>query len=307
MNLKQNWSLRSWRVLPLRILRLKFSSLIIPFVVFSILSCNTLLKNKDNKQKPIAQAYDKILYAADLKGLLPKGVKPQDSITTVKEYIQHWLQEQVLLRQANNNLDESQKDVSRQIEDYRNSLIIFAYEKELVREKLDTNVNDSEIDTYYEQNKKDFELKNDIVRINYVKVANKSPNIEKLKPMLVSKNPQDKEKLAKYCYQYAENFFLDDKVWLMFDDVLKEIPIQTYNQDLFLQSNNNQCLQLNDTANVYLLSIKGYMIKNSISPLSFEKENIKKILLNKRKLELIDKVKKGLLEQAQNGNELKVY
>ena len=116
-----------------------------------------------------------------------------------------------------------------------------------------------------------------------------------------------KKNWQTYCNQNAANYFLDDNVWLMFDDVLKEIPIETYNQDIFLQNNNNRIIQIADTDYVYYLGIKGYMIKNSISPLSFEKDNIKKILLNKRKMDLVDKMKLNSFEQAQVHNDVELY
>lgn len=119
---------------------------------------------------------------------------------------------------------------------------------------------------------------------------------------------KDREKLATYCYQNASNYFLDDNVWLMFDEVLKVIPIETYNEDGFLQNNNNRIIQVADTAgNIYYLGIKGFLIKNSISPLLFEKENIRKILLNKRKMELVEKMKLNSFEQAQLHNDVELY
>lgn len=269
-----------------------------------LLSCNPFHK-KTPEAQPIAKAFDTYLYAADIEGLVPKGMSAKDSVATVKKYIQHWTEEQILLHQAKNNLSEKQLNLNKQLEDYKNSLIIYTYEKELVSQKLDTVIGDSAVENYYNQNKKDFELKNDIVKIIYVKVTKKAPNIDKLKAWMTSSDIKDKEKLSKYCYQFASNFFLDDNVWLMFDDVLKEVPIQTYNQDLFLQ--NNRFVHIEDSTNIYLLSIKGYMVKNSLSPLSFEKDDIKKILLNKRKMDLIDQMKKNLYEQAVTHNDIKVY
>ncbi|MGP8217017.1 MAG: hypothetical protein ACLQQ4_15725 [Bacteroidia bacterium] len=271
-------------------------------------SCNLIPhKKKEPTEKAIARVFDVYLYPNDIKDLVSKDTRPFDSVAIVREFIQHWMEEQVLIHQALNNLDQKQMDLSRQIEDYKNSLIIYAFEKEVVKEKLDTNVNEADIEKYYNDNKKDFQLKNDIVKIIYVKVGKKAPGLDKLKALVISDNPKDRDKLSKYCYQYAQNFFLNDNAWLMFDDVLKEIPIQTYNQDLFLQNNNNHYVQIEDTGSVYCLGIKGYMIKNSLSPLSFEKENIKKILLNQRKMDLIEAMKKDLYNQAQNHNDAQVY
>ncbi len=201
-------------------------------------------------------------------------------------------------------MGDSLKNVSKQIEDYKNSLIIYSYQQEYIRQKLDTNVSDSEIEDYYNKNKQDFELKNDIVRIIYVKTGKKSPNLDKLKNWINSNDPKDRDKLSKYCYQFAENFFLNDQAWLMFDDVLKEIPIQTYNQDIFLQ--NNKFVQIEDSADIYFLGIKGYIVKNSISPLSFERENIKKIILNGRKIRMIEDMKRDLYNQAVANGQIKI-
>lgn len=271
-------------------------------------SCNLIGNKKHGStEKPVARVFDVYLYPADITGIVPKQSKPADSIAIVKDYIQHWIEQQVLLHQAANNLNQQQMDLTKQIEDYKNSLIIYAYEKELVKEKLDTNVSETDVEKYYNDNKKDFTLKSDIVKIIYVKVGKKTKDIDKLKNLIMSADPKDRDKLAKFCYQYAQNFFLNDNAWLMFDDVLKEIPIQTYNQDLFLQSNNNRYVQMDDTASVYCLCIKGFMIKNSLSPLSFEKENIIKILLNKRKMDLIDEMKKNLFNEALNHSDAQTY
>lgn len=276
------------------------------FILTECYSC-TIAKKDGTRKSPIARAFDVYLYKSDIEGLVPKGSTAADSLKTVNEYLTRWMQQQAIVHQALNNLDPKQIDFSRQIEDYKNSLIIYEYEKELIKEKLDTTITEQEIENYYDQNKKDFQLKSDIVKIIYVKVPKKAPSQDKLKGWISSGDIKDREKLANYCYQNALNYFLNDNAWLMFDDVLKEIPIQTYNQDIFLQNNNNHIIQIADTSNIYYLGIKGFMIKNSLSPLSFEKENIKKILLNKRKMDLVEKMKLNTFEQAQLHNDVEIY
>jgi hypothetical protein len=270
-------------------------------------SCNVIKKDNNPAKKPVARAFDTYLYMADIVGIVPKGTKPADSMKILNEYLTRWMQQQVIVHQALNNLDPKQIDFTRQIEDYKNSLVIYEYEKELIAEKLDTNITEQEINDYYDQNKKDFQLKNDIVKIIYVKVPNKVTGQDKLKGWIKSTDIKDKEKLATFCNQNATNYFLDDNAWLMFDDVLKEVPIETANEDIFLQNNNNRIVEISDSVNTYYLGIKGFMVKNSISPLSFEKENIKKILLNKRKMDLVEKMKLNSFEQAQVHNDVELY
>jgi hypothetical protein len=223
----------------------------------------------------------------------------------LKKFIDSWIRESLVIQKAENNLSDEQKDVQQQLDNYRNSLITYAYEKELVKQKLDTVVTAKEIEEYFNNNQNDFELRDNIIKVIYVKVNKKAPGIDKLKKWYKSDNMKDREQLSGYCHQFADNFYLDDNSWLLFDDLLKEIPIQTYNKELFLQ--NNRYVEVSDSTHSYFLNIKGFKIRNSISPLSFEKENIRNIILNKRKLQLITRMKEDVYNDAANNKSIEVY
>jgi hypothetical protein len=241
----------------------------------------------------------------DIKDLVPQGTPAKDSTDLIRKYIDNWIRESLVKQKAESNLTDEQKDVEKQLRDYRNSLITYTYEKELVKQKLDTIVADSEIEEYYNNNQSDFELKDNIIKVVYVKVDKKAPGIEKLKKWYKSDNLKDREQLTSYCHQFASNFYLDDSSWLLFDDLLKEIPIQTYNKELFLQ--NNRFVEVSDSLNDYFVNIKGFKIRNSLSPLGFEKDNIKNIILNKRKLQLISKMKEDVYNDAANNKKIEIY
>ncbi len=270
-------------------------------IVTLFLSCNS---GEEKKTGPVARVYDQHLYADDLKGVVPKGTPEDDSIKLVDKFINSWIREKLLIKKAESNLTDEQKNVEKQLETYRNSLIIYSYEKELIGQQLDTTVAADEIAGYYESNKNSFELRDNIIKVLYVKVSKKAPDLDKIKRWYGSDIPKDRASLETYCHQYAQNFYLDDNTWLLFDDILKEIPIETYNKELFLK--NNRLVQVEDSSSLYLLNIKGFKIKNSISPLAFEKENIRNIILNKRKLELVNRMNKDIYEEAVKNNEVEI-
>ncbi len=273
-------------------------------IVLFLYSCKTE-SDKDQNLVAIAKANNEYLYMDDIKDIVPQGTATKDSAELIKKYIDNWIHESLVIQKAESNLSEEQKNVEKQLKDYRNSLITYAYEKELVKQKLDTTITDSEIEVYYNNNQSDFELKDNIIKVIYVKVDKKAPGIDKLKKWYKSDNLKDREQLSSYCHQFAANFYLDDSSWLLFDDLLKEIPIQTYNKELFLQ--NNRFVEVSDNLNNYYVNIKGFKIRNSLSPLTFEKENIKNIILNKRKLELITKMKEDVYNDAINNKKIEIY
>lgn len=272
------------------------------FFVF-ISSC----KNNGDKSdgKIIAKAFDKNLFLDDLLNAMPPKLKGKDSASFASNFINGWVKKQVLIHKAEENITIDQKDFEEKLENYKNSLITYAYERELIRQKLDTNISDLEIEKYYNENKDDFELKENIVKVVYVKVNNSSPKINKVGEWYKLKGPKDREQLESFCYQFADNYFLDDKSWLLFNDLLKEIPIKTYNQEQFLQ--NNRYIEMKDSLYSYFVNILGFKIKDNLSPLGFEKENIRNIMINKRKMELIDKMQNDLYKEAEKNNEFEIF
>ncbi len=275
------------------------------FSVLILFGCGNNKQTEEDKGETIAKVNDAVLYSSQIKDIVPQGVSGKDSLDIIKKFIDNWVRETLVIQKAEDNLTEEQKNVEQQLKDYRNSLITYAYEKELVKQKLDTLVSVQEIEEYYNNNPSNFGLKDNIIKVIYVKVNKKAPQIDKLKKWYKSDNPKDIEQLATYCHQFAENFYLDGESWLLFDDLLKEIPIQTYNKELFLQ--NNRYIEVGDSLHNYFVNIKGFKIRNSLSPLAFEKENIKNIILNKRKLELINQMKQDVYNDALNKNKIEIY
>jgi hypothetical protein len=269
-------------------------------------SCKTeKAESTDSKEKPVARVFEKKLYMEDIKLILPKNSSPKDSEIFVKSYIQQWITNELILHQAEGNLSEDEKDIQKEMDEYRKNLLVYRYETELVHQKLDTAVSGQDIEAYYNEHEQNFMLKDNIVKVTYVKINKKTPNADKVKKWYLSKDIKDQDNLKKYCIQYADNFFLDENTWLLLDDVMKEIPLHDYNPELLLKTSRQ--IELSDTLFNYYLNIKEFKIKNNPSPLSFEKENIRQIIINKRKLSLIEEMKQSIFSQAKESNNFEVY
>lgn len=268
-----------------------------------LFSCKSRINNADDRV--LARVFDEYLYQSDIAGLIPAGASVRDSLDIVKNLIDNWIQQTLVLKKAESNLTSEQMNFNKQLEEYRKSLIIYEYETKLVQQKLDTIVSDEEIEKYYEQNKSNFELKDNIVRVQFVKIEQNSQYRNAIKKIFLSDNPDDREILEDYCMKHASNFFLDDSSWLLFDDLLKEIPIVTYNQEAYLQ--NHRYIEIEKAPFIYMVLFKDFKIKESVSPLSFERENIRDIIINKRKLELIKNMQKEVMMKAVENNDFEIY
>jgi hypothetical protein len=252
----------------------------------------------DASENAIARVNDRYLSKEDLARALPYGLSKKDSAAFADDYIDQWIRKNAVLQRAENNLTDNQKDVTQQLEDYRASLLIFAYERELIRQKLDTVVAAAEIEKYYQENAANFELRSNIIRLRYLKLPIKTPNADKARKWFLSTRPDEKDKLEQFAKMYAVNYLLDDANWLMLEDVIKEIPMGNYTIDDF--NRNRRLLELDDKEYHYLVAITGFMVKDSNAPLSFERNNIRNIILNKRKIKLIEQMQLDAYNDAMN-------
>lgn len=253
----------------------------------------------------LARVYDQELYIDDLPSDIQSKAVGNDSLSLLKVYVNNWIRQQVSLHKAQENLSEEIPDIEAKVRNYRNSLIIYEYERALFEQLLDTTVDIKEIEEYYEKNQKNFELKRNIVRLRYVKLPLEAENMAKAKKWFLSDDASDRFKLLDYCSQNAVNTFMDEDSWLSFDDLLKEIPIAQYDQERFLRS--NKFVELKDNDFVYWLYIHAFRIKNSISPLELEQDRIRSIIINKRKLKLLEEVEGSLLKDAESKNAIQWY
>jgi hypothetical protein len=269
-------------------------------------SCQYFKKQPDPRPvAAVARVYDKYLYADDISRMITPGTSKEDSALMANSYIQSWIKQQVVLHKAETNLADEKKDVELKLEEYRNSLITHIYETELIRQRLDTVVTDQEIEKYYEDNQRNFELKDNIIKVLYLKVKKNAPKINKVKDWYKSSNDKDRTKLEEYCYQYATDFHLDDETWLLFDELLKRVPIKTYDKEAFLK--NNHFIEVEDSTDLYLVNIKDMKIRESLSPLAFVRDDIRVLIINKRKLSLIKEMEKASYDEALQKNEFEIY
>lgn len=283
-------------------MKLKLSFLLLLSVlIFS--SCDPSANH--DRGTVVAKIYDNYLYSNDMLGVVPAGTPKKDSIFLVKNYIDSWIRKQLLIRQAERNLTPKQRDFSSKLEDYKNSLLTYAYEAELIKQKLDTIVTETEISTYYLLNKSSFQLRYNIVKAVYVVLNEDSKELKRFRNLLSNKDTVMSNTIDFLAKQHALSYYIGDEIWIRFDDLLQQIPIETFNQELFLK--NNSYVEIKDKPFVYLIRFKDYMISESISPLEMETENIRNIIINKRKQSFLRSMHEELYSKALREEEFEIY
>ena len=283
---------------------MKRLSLVIGISILMMLSgCDYFKKN--SKEVVVAECYGKYLYESDLEGIVPQGATIMDSIQRVSTFIDSWVMRQVLLHQAENNLDKEELDLKEQLEEYRNSLVIYAYESHLINQKLDTIVSDDEIEAYYEQNKENFQLRNTMVRVAYVVLPEGCKQKGIFQELLSDRDTLLLQNIDVQANYYAVKSHLDVDNWMRLDELTSIVPIEIFNAESFLKKNKFVCFDMNEYT--YMVRFVDYLLEESTSPMEMERDNIKSIILAQRKKALIEKMKTALYEKAKKDHAFEIY
>jgi hypothetical protein len=262
-------------------------------------------KSEHDGPPPLAVAGEEQLSSEEFKKLsFLSQPNKNDSLQIVSRMIERWAKEELFYQEAKKKLLPEDQDVEAEVEKYRKELINYRYEVKLIENNLDTAVTKTEIEEYYNNNQDNFILKDNIVKVNYFKIPVQSKMLDKIKKCIWSFNPKDKEQLPQLCAQYADNYFINDSTWLLLEDVKKEIPqLKDLTEYNFYAG---RYFEYTDNLNYYYLKIKEVKVKNGLSPINFESNNIKNILLNQRKLELINQYKQQIFDKAKTDKMFKI-
>ncbi len=273
------------------------------FLLIILVGCDNI--QKDNNSVLLAKAYDSYLYISDIKDIIPKNVTERDSIAFVRNYSRDWVKTQVMIYQAKLNLLEDELNFDKQLEDYRNSLVIYKYETKLIKQNLDTVVSDVEIKNYYNTHLNDFELKENITKAAYVIIDTDSVNEKIFTSVFNLHDTLFFDSLSYYGDSLALSTYIDTATWISFVNIQKVIPIETYNSELFLKNNKPVTIVTNHYT--YFLKFFDFKIKDDISPLQFKKNDIYNIIISRRKMKLAKEVREKIYNRALNSNNSEIF
>lgn len=280
--------------------RVLFFCSVVIFLLFLAAGCGK------QKTDAVARSYDKYLYTSDLHDVVPSGVSGNDSVQLVTAYIEQWLRQQALLHQAQRNINVNNKEqLERQVEEYRNGLIIYEYEQALISQKLDTVVTLEEINAYYDTRKEMFALKQPILKVSYIRLKRDAPELDRVRRLFLSTEIKDQDLLEEYCAVYASQYELHNRDWHYVDELQNKIPILRISEDSY--SKTGRIFEIIENNELYLIILHDSKFSDARSPLSMEQENIRNLILNKRKIDLIARMQKSIVDDARNKNHIEIY
>ena len=272
------------------------------FLLLAFLMLAVSCFNGDDKQV-IASVNEKDLLLTEVMKEMPEAT--EDSAFFVERYMNLWIRKQLMIYHAEINLSSDLLDYEKQISEYRSSLLIYAYQQELINQNFDTSITNKEITDYYNQYREEFKLVKNIFRGRYIVVDKSAPKLKVLSNWYKSDKTANIENLTDYCHQFSKEYYLADSSWQYFATINNKLPEFITEEKYFLE--NTKGVWFEDQQYRYYIYIKDYKIKGSISPLALEREKIRNVLLNKNKIQYLKQLEDELYQNGLALKKIKIY
>lgn len=268
-----------WYADPLHIRNVSIALL----TAISVLGCN---KSKPEKnEEPLARVYDKYLYVSDVDALVADGTSAEDSARIVQDYIDNWIRQNLILRIAEDNLQTAMAKINEQAEEYKESLVLYAYERQFLAENLDTVLVEDSMRAYYESHSQDFLLRTDIYRLAYVVVPRTDKSADSVNYWFSRGLEKYRLPLERYCVNHSDRFSLNTDIWLNENDLFTLLPYDMYANGSF---RTKAPVTYSDTSNRYFAKVEDFFVQGSMGPYAYFRNDIHDIIINKRKKALLD-------------------
>ena len=245
------------------------------------------------------------LYLTDLQDYIPNGVSPEDSANLADQYIRSWAAEQLYLDMASEQLSKSEKDVSRELEAYKSSLLRYRYEQRYVNERLDTTVTRGEIEDYYDAHNDLFVLDIPILKARFLDIMEDSPNYETIRRRMSSNKYEDIAVADSLAYSSALRYVDWSDRWI--DAVTLAREFGTDYGTMLSKLSGSFIEMREDRGDVKVAYVLDTRRAGTLAPLEYCEDRIRNIIISTRKQKLLTTLEQDLLDNALSKENFIIY
>lgn len=277
---------------------------IILVVLPALSSCRAISSFLGSDDVVAVVGSDKLL-REDIEALIPKGLSPEDSLRLASQYINSWASDRVYLKIAEEQLSKSEKDVTKELEEYRRSLLKYRYEQLYVNERLDTAVSSTVIEEYYEAHKDKFVLERPVIKARFVHISADSPSLKPIRKLMSSDEANDLIEADSIAFSSAVKFTTWTNEWIDVAVLAREYSMD--HSALMARMNKRWIEDTDTTGYVRLTYVSDMMQKGQVAPVEYCQDNIKNIIISSRRQALLQNLEQDLLKDALANKDFIIY
>ena len=245
------------------------------------------------------------LQKSELEAYIPSCASPEDSLALARQYINALAEELLFLDIAESRLSKEEKDVSKELEEYRRTLLKYRYEERYINERLDTLISDEEIRNYYKEHTDKFLVDRPLLKTRYMVIPADSRNLKTIKELMSSDDAMDALAADSLAFTAALRYVDSSDNWM--DAILLARELGTDEVSMMKALKNRFIEFKGDDGLLRVAFVVDIVQKGSPAPLEYGAERIADIILSARKHEMVSGLERDLLNDARNKQKLVLY
>ena len=253
----------------------------------------------------VARVGTTYLYRSELASSMPSGIAVADSANYAKAFISKWIVGQLKQQEAEALFSQSETDIDKLVEEYRRSLLVHHLDRHYLEAEPCGEITDKEISTYYNAHKSDFRISQPMVKGEIVAIGESFRRREQLVKWFDSSKAENREDFIELCRK-NNLLHLQFEEWVSFSDFLSNLPLlRTSRHEELL--NNRKIQKIHHNKTYYYFRITGVLKAGDTMPLDMAKENIRQILINRHRADVIHRQEERIMNNALTSGHAKIY
>ena len=253
----------------------------------------------------VARVGEHRLMRSELAAYIPAGVSSEDSLALAQSYIKSWAEELIFLDMAEKHLSAEEKDVTKDLEDYRRTLLKYRYEERYINDRLDTLISDEAVRNYYREHMDKFLVDRPLLKVRYMVIPADSRSLKTIKELMSSDDAMDAIAADSLAFTAALRYVDSSDAWM--DAILLARDLGTDEVSMMSAMRNRTIEFKGDDGLLRVAYVVDMVQKGSPAPLDYCEERIKDILLSARKHELVGGLERDLLNDALAKGKFVIY
>ena len=280
---------------------LKSESFIVLIALVSLHAC-VLFSDDTIENKVVVSAFGKNLLLDSLCSRIPDELSFEDSTLLSERIIEGWVRENVLLAQAEKNINEFSSAFESSIKSYRNALLVTQFEREFIASRVDTKVQDEEIEKFHSDYPELFQLKEHVLRAVFFEINTEEDMLDSARIWLTTADSSSVPKLEQWSIERGAHFALDVDYWWLLSDLLQTVPMQVYRIEDQLR--DRRLIEFTNGDSRYLLRILEHRLKDLPSPISIARKRIVDLIIQERRRSILENLRDDLVSDAWANGEI---
>jgi hypothetical protein len=263
-------------------------------LVFFLTACNS----NELDENEWARVGDKVLTSTEIQNNIPNGLGKEDSAQYASEYITNWVERMVELEAAEKEIGTELAHIEEQVNEYKQALILYEFEKRWLKTHLDSAVTEEQITAFYNEKGEQFKL-NDFV-FNYY-LASLPLEFQDLSNLENAFNSNEEGVIQQLVEKGGGRFISEKSV--SGELFAQTCPVPITDKKSFVAA-NQQTTKYSLPNEIVIIKLSSVQEPGSVAGKESIVSDIRTYILNSRRKETISKMKKELVDQAKSENRI---